>query len=530
MMKKIYSIFSAVLLAAMATSCFPQAPIDSVHPENYFKDASALKTWMNYCYKEFDNQQVMLQDADDFVSNDPCEVLAGTRTPSSQTWDWSVLAQANALIDNEKYCKDEDAVARFDAEAHFFRALFYFDKVRKWGDVPYFKGSVDASQGMKAANKREYVMGEAIQEMQDAADELTTEVFDVPVRINRWVALGFLARAALYEGTFLKYSGESDWEEYLEYAVSACEAIMSSGLFEVYSAPAWKSSNAYRNLFAMETMSPKEALMVCLFNTDSYPSRLNDIYGNKGLGATARFVNHYQMVNGASISNRPGFETEDIEHFSQGRDPRLAQTLWTPGCKELDNSENIVADERCVTGFQPIKFRKSADAASLAASFPLLRYSEILLIYAEAKAELGDLRQADLDKSVNLIRARVGMPALNLSDANSAPDALLLSYYPNVEKGRNKGIILEIRRERTVELALEGQRQWDMLRWHEGAQLGNWNGPINGVYTPGAGYKVAHKNTKIPEEPWDEDRDYLWPVPASEFAVPGCMLKQNFGY
>ncbi len=529
-MKRYTNIIVPAFLVFSVVSCFPESPMDALHPENYFKDAAALQSWISYCYNEFDGQEAMLADADDFVSAEPSEVLAGTRDASVQTWDWSVLRQANALIDNEKYCKDAEAAARFDAEARFFRALFYFNIVRKFGDVPYYRNTVGASDSPKAANSRDYVMMQAMEEMYDAADCLTGEVYDIPVRINRWTALGFIARSALYEGSFLKYSGEDGWEEYMEEAVRACELIMSSGNFEVYSAPAWKASNAYRNLFVMETMSPKEALMIRMYNTSDCPSCLDYIYRDCGLGATSRFVNHYQMVNGSGIAARPGYGTEDISEACQGRDPRLSQTLWTPGCKELDSGGPMEYDGCSVTGWQPVKFRKSADARSMNACFPILRYSEILLIYAEAKAELGTLRQSDMDLSVNMIRARVGMPAISVAEANARPDELLASYYPNVDKGRNMGVILEIRRERTVELALEGQRIWDMLRWHEGAQIGNRNSPITGVYEKGSGNVIAHGDRVLPEKLWDEDRDYLWPVPASEFSVPGCRLRQNYGY
>lgn len=529
-MKGYSKILVSALLLSQLASCFPESPMDALHPENYFKDASAMQDWISRCYDEFDGQRSMLLDADDFVGAFPSEVLAGTRNASSQTWDWSVLRQANTLIDNEKYCEDAEAVARFDAEARFFRALFYFDMVRRWGDVPYYRNTVGASDRPKAANARDYVMMQAIEEMYDAADCLTDQVYDIPVRINRWAALGFIARAALFEGSFLKYSGEDGWEEYMEEAVRACELIMSCGRFEVYRAPAWKAANAYRNLFAMETMSPKEALLVRIYNTSDCPSELDYIYRDCGLGATARFVNHYQMVNGAGIATRPGYETEDVSQACQGRDPRLAQTLWTPGCRELDNDSAMEYEGRSVTGWQPVKFRKSADSRSMNACFPILRYSEILLVYAEAKAELGTLRQSDMDRSVNMIRARVGMPAITVSEANADVDALLASYYPNADKGRNRGVILEIRRERTVELALEGQRLWDMLRWHEGAQIGNRNAPLYGVYEKGKGYVTAHKGRMLPEKEWDEDRDYLWPVPESEFSVPGCRLRQNYGY
>jgi hypothetical protein len=103
-----------------------------------------------------------------------------------------------------------------------------------------------------------------------------------------------------------------------------------------------------------------------------------------------------------------------------------------------------------------------------------------VLIFAEAKAELGTLTQADLNNSVNLLRNRVGMPVLNLSQANTKIDPVLAAYYPNVT-GANQGIILELRRERRVELACEGLRRDDLKRWAAGEHFADNN---QGIYIP----------------------------------------------
>ena len=119
---------------------------------------------------------------------------------------------------------------------------------------------------------------------------------------------------------------------------------------------------------------------------------------------------------------------------------------------------------------------------------PVFRYAEALLNYAEAKAELGTLTQDDLDISVNLIRKRVGMPDLNKDAANANPDNSYLGSaqfgYTNVT-GSNKGVILEIRRERAIELFQEGYgRYFDLIRWKAGYCL---NQPYWGMYIPGPG-------------------------------------------
>ena len=189
---------------------------------------------------------------------------------------------------------------------------------------------------------------------------------------------------------------------------------------------------------------------------------------------------------------------------------------------------------------------------------------------AEAKAELGTLKQEDLDISINKIRERAKMPDLNLTDANSNPDPYLAACYPNVEQGTNKGVILEIRRERTIELVMEGLRQWDLFRWKEGKQMFNHYVPYYGIYVPGvgtydmdgdgkpdleiyettatsqcdnkkkldkdiylsngtSGYIIGFPKVTYGKD-WKEERDYLWPIPADQRVLTQGILTQNPGW
>jgi hypothetical protein len=229
------------------------------------------------------------------------------------------------------------------------------------------------------------------------------------------------------------------------------------------------------------------------------------------------------------------------------------------------------------TGYQPIKFVPEASkciSSSDDVDWALLRAAEVYLNYAEAKAELaalgkGTITQADLDKSINKIRKRAKMPNLVLADANANPCIYMESCYPNVDKGANKGIILEIRRERTIELALEQpDRSWDMFRWKEAKQCLQSVQPWYGVYIPALGkydtsgdgvadvefiqegsavkLKVGSSTSEVTLSNvtsgyivayaaanygtlWDDSRDYLWPIPASQREL-NPNLTQNPGY
>ena len=152
-----------------------------------------------------------------------------------------------------------------------------------------------------------------------------------------------------------------------------------------------------------------------------------------------------------------------------------------------------------------------------------------------------------------------------MNEANATPDPLMQEYYPNVTQSTNTGVILEIRRERTIELTMEGFRLWDIFRWKEGQQLtkpfygcyfpseGEYDMDANGIndlllYTEdkgnfkGTAKKLGkdliltnvtsgniHALDKI-KVTWDENRDYLWPIPASERVVTGGKLTQNPGW
>lgn len=208
-------------------------------------------------------------------------------------------------------------------------------------------------------------------------------------------------------------------------------------------------------------------------------------------------------------------------------------------------------------------------ATTSTTDYPLLRYAEVLLNYAEAKAELGELTNEDVARTIDVLRARVGMPAM--ASVPATEDALMAAYYPNA-KGAQKAAILEIRRERTVELFCEGFRQWDLLRWGEG----KWLTPkatagAQGIYVPGLGeydldgdgsidlllYKGSKPSTKAPatnqieiggnftlsegdkgfltyyaaeDYAWDDSRDYLWPIPADQRSITHGALTQNPGW
>lgn len=568
MRNKILTIILIMAPIIGLTSCdLTMTPEDTISPESYFQNKNQLELWTNGFYSQFDNaEQVAATNADDNIDNALGDVLMGQRSAADESgWTWERLRDINYYLQNSHNCADASARDQYDGVAYFHRAYFYWVKVRRYGDVPWYDQVIKTSDTQylyQPRDTRELVMQYIMEDLDNAIEMLPTK--NDLVRVTKWTALALKARVALFEGTFRKYHGLADSDKYLELAAKAAEEFIDKSTYKLYSA----GETPYRDLFNSADAKSEEVIL-----TRKYSATANVMHGvqfnitNERQGFTKRFMNHYLMSDGTYFSSQAGYETKTFTEEVVNRDPRLAQTVLCPGYIQK-GSEKVTANTlNALTGYQPIKYVGEAayDGANKSfIDFPLFRTAEVYLNFAEAKAELGTLTQADLDKSINKIRDRAKMPHMKLSDANSAPDPLMVEYYPNVSTG-NQGVILEIRRERTVELCMEGFRLWDIIRWKEGAQLTK---PFLGCYFPGEGQydmdndgvndlllystdKGSFKGTtkQIGKDviltngtsgnihalgtitiSWNENRDYLWPIPASERVLSGGVLTQNPGW
>ncbi|WP_255157863.1 RagB/SusD family nutrient uptake outer membrane protein [Siphonobacter sp. BAB-5385] len=345
---------------------------------------------------------------------------------------------------------------------------------------------------------------------------------------------------------------------------------MTKSGYQIYST---SPDLAYRDLFASLKASPEEVILARKFSSDlqvfhnvNYYT-ITASYGKPGL--EKRLVNSYLMKDGSRFTDKPNYNTLTFYEEVQNRDPRLAQTIRTPGYTRIGNTNKLVPDfGATVTGYQLTKFVTAETEDSYNKSLndmPVFRYAEVLLNYAEAKAELGTLTQSDLDKSIQLIRKRVAMPALELANANADVDPYLAAQYTHVS-GANRGVLLEIRRERRIELVMESYRWNDLMRWKEGHLVAD---QFKGMYFPGLGKYdldnngttdvVIYEGTKPTEKgpqylklgsevvleggkngglvlinsnqtkSFNENRDYLYPIPIQERLL-NKNLTQNPGW
>lgn len=618
-MKKIYAVFISGLSVLAFSSCegfLDKFPETSLSPETFYTSEKELELATNGFYTMLpspDNTtDGALQDNDLEYHISLSSLQMGNRSAENESWSsstWSNLRALNYYLEHSVNCTSEGIRKKYDGVAYFFRAMFYYEKVRKYGDIPWYDHVISANDKAslyRARDSRGFVMQKIMEDLDKAIDGLPVTWTEGVYRINKYAAYAFKSRVALFEGTWRKYHDVPDEtytkddgtqltlssEYFLRQSADAAKAVIDYGKYKMYTGETIVKGQPYRDFFVLEDAETSETILSRRYlYTDEMSIRhgVQFTYKNQRHSLTRALAYHYLMADGTPFQSQEGWQTMQYNQEFKNRDPRMAQTIaapdyvavgtdastkYYPSCKDYDRS-----------GYRPIKYFSddTHDGATTSTTdYAIFRYGEVLLNYAEAKAELGEADQTVIDQTVNVIRARVGMPALDVTKANGTPDAFLSSYYTDKHlDGPDKGLILEIRRERTVELVNEGFRLWDMLRWHEGQQLcpaSNTLGPgFIGCWFPGLGeYDMNNDGTpdlciytgtkpstdcentldvsegkentlsegtsgyliqfKDQSYKWEE-KDYLYPIPVKQIqiypkdeATGESVLTQNPGY
>jgi hypothetical protein len=565
-----------MLLTAGLSSCdLDQLPKEAISPETFFNTENDLLLYTNSFYNALPSaEDVYNEDVDNVVKNSLRDELQGTRIvpTSGGGWTWTNLRNINYFLANSNKCTDKKAVAKYNGVARFFRAYFYFGMVKRFGDVPWYSSTIEVADEdllTKARDPRTLVMDSVMADIDFAIANLegTRQVNT----ITKWTALALKSRMALYEGTFRKYHTEfnlPDADKFLDECIEASEDLMKNSGYGIYKdTPA----TAYLKLFSADNSIAEEIILgrdfsdqLQVYHNLNYYT-MTASYGKPGL--EKKLVNSYLMADGTRFTDMKGYETMQFYDEVQKRDPRLAQSIRTPGYTRIGESTPLVPEfGATVTGYQLIKFVSEPKWDTFGkdiTDMPIFRYAEVLLNFAEAKAEKGTLTQDDLDISTKLTRGRVGMPNISLADANAKPDPYQAQMYTKLS-GKNVGVILEIRRERRIELLMENFFRWDdIIRWKEGQLLTK---QFKGMYFPGPGSYDLDKNGKVdlviyegtkPTVPgaqllklgseillengakggnivvnghinkkFDENKDYLYPIPKQERLL-NTNLSQN---
>lgn len=566
-----------------AVSCdLDKLPLANLSPDSFFSTRNELDAFANNFYTNFPGSSVFEEESDLIIKNSRSDWMRDGRSVpgSGGGWTWTALRDFNTLIEMSSNCTDENVRDEYIGVARFFRAWFYFEKVKRFGDVPWYDRQLGSSDKdlYKPRDSRELVMSHVVEDLDFAIAHLPVK--HSVYKVTKWTALALKSRACLFEGTFRKYHGfkldghTAEW--YLEQAAAAGEEFISTSGYSVYAGGGVE--NSYRDLFASEDAIGTEIILARDYDKNLSIKHNGTYYtlGNNGNpGMTRKMFCSYLMKDGSRFTDKDGWKIMSFVDEVKNRDPRLSQSIRTPGYKRI-GSDKVEAPDfgHTETGYMITKYMQGADLGVdlYGASYndlPLFRSAEVYLNFAEAKAELGTLTQADLDKSIKLLRDRVGMPNIDLAVANASPDPYLMAEdtgYPNVT-GANAGVILEIRRERTVELFDENFRFYDLIRWKNGQAITH---KFLGMYFPAPGaYDLDGNGTldvcfytdsapsglpanvvkfKIGERifftegdhgyvdvspnlpgVWNENRDYFYPIPTDELTL-NPNLVQNPGW
>lgn len=208
-MKTLQKILATILLGAACSSCdLTLIPEDTVTPQTFFKTETDLRLWTNQFYTMLESpDNAAGLNADDMVDKSMGDVISGTRMASNEKgWTWTALRKINYYLANSHNCTDEAVRTKYDGVAYFFRAYFYYEKVLRYGDVPWYEqviGSEEEELLKKPREDRGIIMDHVMNDLKNAIEMLPREK-DV-ARVTRWSALALKSRIALYEGTWRKY-------------------------------------------------------------------------------------------------------------------------------------------------------------------------------------------------------------------------------------------------------------------------------------------------------------------------------------
>ncbi len=401
----------------------------------------------------------------------------------------------------------EELRLRLTAEVRFIRAFQYFMLYQTWGEVPLVSQPLTLEE-LKIGRAEPGETVSFILEDLDYAIANLPQSYDAANegRITRGAALGLKARTLLYEGR---------WQE----AAVAAREVMDSGIYSLFQTAA---GDGYRQLFKTENENNAEVIIdrenAAVPNHGNQLPRLSALKTSRGgdgfIQPSQSLVDAYEAYDATNDQ----LVAVDAAHEFVNRDPRLTYTIACPGSvlfgQALTVNSAPLTNSRTRYGtikFIPDEFNGNNGGLDYGVNHILMRYAEILLTYAEAKIEANEIDQSVVD-AINEVRARAW---------GAAPAQI--SRYPEITMGSQETLRDIVRKERRVELALEGLRWFDIKRWGIGSEV--MGKPVYGARIDGHPIQVSDGGT------FDSNRDYLRPVPDRERQLIGrSLLGQNPGY
>lgn len=468
-----------LVLSGCNDSFMDKYPETSISEEKFFRTAKDLELYTNGMYGYIGSNYWDVA-SDNVLYAEEAGIYKTMRNEvnpdNSGTWGWGDIRTVNFMLARASNAEgDELEINHYVGLARMFRAKLYYDKVLTYSDVPWYSKDLqttDTDLLFKPQDSRAMVVDSIMADLDFAVNHMKDDMGSSTIW-NRYGALAMQARIALSEASWRKYHSElelNDADKFYKIAIEACQKILDSEKYSLSMTPSGEIP-AYEALFCSEDLSTNKEM---IFYED-YDKALGRMHNAQAMmdwttGLSRDLMEDYLVIDGNKtkrFQDIPDYESKTYLEIFADRDPRLSQTFMTPGFVRPGNTKPY-RQKISLGGYPQMKFSpRTYDQIEWGKSYtdlPVIRYAEVLLMYAEAKAELGILTQDDLDKTINLIRDRVQMPHAVLDEWLSNIDPVQANRYQNVVSSQ-KGAVLEIRRERRIELACEGFRYADLMRW-----------------------------------------------------------------
>lgn len=569
-MKKILYIILTGVGITLFSSCakLDLNPLSEASSENWYSDPTELVISLNDFYRDYlwEIESGFWSDrrTDDWNQRDYIYELANGSAVS--TWSYNSywtntykgISRANRIEESVKKLRGEYSDAELNpllAEALFFRAYFYSRMITLYGDVPFYTGYLSIEDAFKMGRiPKETIINQIYQDFDFAAEYLPEENNAGNVtRVNKGAAYALKAKWALQFGDY-------------ETALSAAEDCINLGVYKLHPDFGQLFRDKKVNSEVIFSIPHSASLELTSSGKPNVQSIRSFMLRTAGGTATAQpsweLLAAFDCTDGKPIDESPLFDPHDP---FKNRDPRCNETFVEPGTvvygfvfdpnpgttnvlntntgAMVRNKDNKVNDQYAAYNSCCLKKGAQDDWLSTYNDNPtvIMRYAEVLLIYAEAKIELGQI-DAKVLNAINDVRAR----AYGVSRAQ-------VSAYPEVSGSDQAELRRQVRKERRVEFAWEGRRYFDLLRWGwlEKAYSHNMYGHLNQE-----AIKAYHAagNWFWPEAPEiDEDgfanfapmfekglimqygerkfdpKSYLWPIPNTDILI-NKNINQNTGY
>ncbi len=463
----------ALLLLALGCKDLTLGPKDQVSDASFWKNPEQFKLAANDFYFGLLGAHNYTEINSDIATGSGNALMSSMSNgsylpPANDTlWDhaYTGIRSANYLLAKAAESGLGSQIDRWVGEALFFRAYHYWNLVKAYGGVPLITTVLDVSspEVYTARSTQQQVIDFIIADLDNAIpkllkqSELSAEEMG---RVTQGAALALKARAALYQGTWLKYHAEGSPTAMLADAIAAANQLIASNQYRVFTD---SGALSYKHLFILGGDDSREVILARRYYVGRATHNWTRELWFNYMIPTKKLADMYLATDGLPITSSPLFKGYDsLTSEFQNRDPRMAMTFVVPGSDVFKESgfkpefPGFTGSSATRTGYELRKFLDETYEATQfhgQYDFKEFRYGEVLLILAEAVFERdGAISDADLNRTINLLRARAGMP-----DTTNLTNGFVTAH--------GLDMLTEIRRERTVELAFEGFRRDDLRRW-----------------------------------------------------------------